>query len=168
MTKFDPDIVVVADRGLDDPAYSIDVQLDDRRFRFGTPEFEAALQDATKRSVQALRKSGRAVVMIEPLPVSASTFNPLTCLSKAKYMEDCRYVATPQPTQLERYYRSLADGHSVWSLDLDHLVCPYFPICDTVVSGKIVKADRQHLTEAYAKSIAGPTDTLLRSLGILR
>lgn len=52
-------------------------------------------------------------------------------------------------------YRRLADpSHRVWSADFDRLVCPYFPICDPVIAGHIVKVDSQHLTVEFSEYIA--------------
>ena len=92
--------------------------------------------------------------------------NPMTCLSKATYLDDCRYVAS-KTTPIEKYYRSLADGTNVFTLDLDRLVCPYLPICDPIVRGVVVKRDPQHITAAYSKTLAGPISRILTADGII-
>jgi hypothetical protein len=95
--------------------------------------------------------------------LAPTTIDLQTCLSGAKYLEDCRYVATAQPTPIVKYYRSIADDKTVWSIDLNDVICPYFPICDPVVNGTIVKADQQHITAGYAKQIAGPVKAALQN-----
>jgi hypothetical protein len=78
-------------------------------------------------------------------------------------LEQCRYLANLTPTPVELYDRQLAVEHSgVYSADFDRLVCPYFPICDPIVNGQIVKWDPTHLTVAFAKSIAPQVDAYLK------
>jgi hypothetical protein len=55
----------------------------------------------------------------------------------------------------------------VWSLDLDHLVCPYLPICDPVVDNQIVKIDETHLTAKFGKAIAPSIDSYLKDNGLI-
>ena len=141
---FDPDIIVLAHRTFDDPL---------------TPSRDRACRRATRvirhtrirraatrtrgrpRRSTELRADGRKIVIIEPFPIAPGVFNPFTCLSKAKYLDECRYVAA-RPTPLEKYFRSLANGRDVFTLNLDRLVCPYLPICDPIVNGVVVKKDR--------------------------
>ncbi|MDQ1468348.1 MAG: hypothetical protein QOH10_2763, partial [Actinomycetota bacterium] len=40
-------------------------------------------------------------------------------------------------------------------------------ICDPVVNGQIVKADRTHLTDKFALTLAGPIDAYLKESGII-
>ena len=61
----------------------------------------------------------RKLVVIEPLPIAPAGIDPPSCLSGAKYLEDCRYVATAAPTPIVGYYRSIADDKQVWSIDRD-------------------------------------------------
>jgi SGNH domain-containing protein len=132
-----------------------------------TPEFAKAVRDDARATVDALKRQGRKIVIIEPIPIGAGARNPLQCLSQARFLDDCRYVAAPGPTPLERYYRSLANGSNVFSLDLDRLVCPYSPICDPIVNGVVVKRDWQHLTAAYSKTLAVPIGAVLIADGVL-
>jgi len=106
-------------------------------------------------------------VIIEPLPTAPGAFNPFTCLSGATYLEECRYVAIGASTILEKYFRSIANGRDVYSLNLDRVVCPYLPICDPIVAGIVVKKDPQHITSEFSRAMATPIETLLVDDGIL-
>ena len=110
----------------------------------------------TEESVQKFLDDGRKVVMIEPIPVSSNSDDPLKCLSNATYFEECRFVANTEPTAVERIYRDLANAHpdNVFSVDIDHDICPYLPICDPVVNGLIVRWDPGHLTTRFATTLA--------------
>jgi hypothetical protein len=87
-------------------------------------------------------------------------------LSDAKYVDDCRYVAA-STTPNEKYYRALANGKDVFTLDLDRLVCPYLPICDPIVRGVVVKRDKQHLSADYSRTLAGPIGSIMSADGII-
>jgi hypothetical protein len=109
---------------------------------------------ATISSLPPLARDGRKVILVEDIPVADS--NPLTCLSQATVLEECRYVASSSPTPVELFDRQLAvqEPGVVYSADFDRLVCPFLPICDSVIDGHIVKYDPSHLTVAFSKSIA--------------
>jgi peptidoglycan/LPS O-acetylase OafA/YrhL len=119
-------------------------------------------------SLRHLRAPGRDILIIEPMPQSPPGMNPLTCLSKAKVLEQCRYIANTPPSWLELLERRLASRRDrVWTADFDRLVCPFLPICDPFINGNIVKWDGQHLTTRYAASLAEPVAAYLHDNGLL-
>ena len=163
-----PDIIVLIHRPFDAPIESDAVRVPGGRvIASHSGAFEPALRAAANASIDALRAPGRKIVVIEPIPLAPSGFNPFTCLSKARYLEQCRYVASAVPSPLERFYRSVANGTSIYSLDIDRLVCPYLPICDPIVNGQVVKHDSQHLTAGYSKTLATPIAAVLAADGIV-
>ncbi len=110
-------------------------------------------ETATVQSLRQLARDGRKVILVEDIP--KAPFDPRACLSQAKVLEQCRYIANSSPTPLELIYRKLdAEQPGVYSADFDRLVCPFLPICDPVVNGQAVKLDQTHLTVAFAESIA--------------
>jgi hypothetical protein len=114
------------------------------------------LYDRIEGTVRRLVADGRKVVMIEPVPVSKRAEDPLACLSKATYLDECRFVATKGPTPVERLERAIAKTHEghAWSLDLDKQTCPYLPICDPMVDGLVVRRDPTHLAAKFTASLA--------------
>jgi SGNH domain (fused to AT3 domains) len=151
----DPDVVIAINRTFDDPNSTAALDTPRGRVDPGTPAFLPAVRRATERSLKSFRDRGRRVVMIEPIPYASADDNPTLCLSRAKLLAECRYVASPGPTGVERVYRDVA-AHTTgtWDLDMDRLVCPYLPICDPVVGGEIVKMDRGHITATYSRAIS--------------
>jgi peptidoglycan/LPS O-acetylase OafA/YrhL len=167
----DPDLVVVMNGGYEiSPDILTGLQYtgpDGEVLEPGSPELEDRLEQTTRTSLDQLR-AGRDVVVLEPVPLEAGGFDPLGCLSEAEVVEACRFVVDPEPTEVERLYRSRADAaDDVWSLDLDPLVCPFLPICDPIVDRLIVKADESHLTREFATSLAPALEDYLKSNGIL-
>jgi peptidoglycan/LPS O-acetylase OafA/YrhL len=161
-----PDLVVVMEVGHEDRSLPQFLGPDLQPMKHATPAYWRWVDETTKRSVDALRARGRKVLMVEPIPVAPS--DPLTCLSRAKVLEACRYVASENADVIEHDYRRIASRDDrAWSLDLDRLVCPYLPICDPVVDNQIVKIDETHLTARFAKAIAPAIDSYLKDNGLI-
>jgi hypothetical protein len=116
---------------------------------------------ATIETVRPLVRDGRKVILVEDPP--NAPFDLRICMSKAKHLEECRYVANAALTPLETVYRQLdVENVDVYSADFDRLVCPYLPICDPVVNGQAVKLDATHLTFGFAESIAPQVNEYLK------
>ena len=167
--KFDPDVVVLVNRTFEDPNSTTALDTAGGRVEPGTRTFLSAVRRATGRSLADIRATGRKVVLIEPIPYSPKAANPNICLSPGKSLDECRYIASPDPMPVERMYRDLeANDDSMWSLDIDRLVCPYLPICDPVVDGLIVKLDSGHITATYSRRvISGKIKRYLLDNGIV-
>jgi peptidoglycan/LPS O-acetylase OafA/YrhL len=167
----DPDIVVTMNLGSEDPKVFAQYLGPDRVAAESADILTAWLDETTTRSVDALVADGRKVVLIEPIPVGPQgpRREPLSCLSTAKVVEECRYVANQRPFSLEEVYRRLdRDSERVWAIDLDPLVCPHLPICDPIVNREVVKFDRSHLTGRFARSIAPALGDYLTANGVVQ
>ena len=162
-----PDVIVVMQYPYETPNQLVHfLGPDGRPLEYGTPAYARWLETTTTASVAALRAGGRDVLIMEPIQIAP--FDPLACLSRAKVLEECRYVGSLVPDSLERLYRRLATRDDrVWSADLDRLVCPYLPICDPIVDGQIVKFDVSHLTEKFAKSLVAQVNDYLKRIGLI-
>ena len=165
-----PDVIVTMNLGYEDPALGLEGFLgpDGKVMTPGTAAYTNWIDTTTTRSLAKLRVDAKRVALIEPIPMAPAAFDPLACLSQAKVLEACRYVARATPDPLELFYRSLAKtDHDVFDLDIDREVCPYLPICDPIVNDQIVKWDRTHLTAKFATSIAPDVDAYLKRSGVL-
>ena len=81
---------------------------------------------------------------------------------------DPRLALWPGPMPVERVFRQIANrDDAVWSLDIDRLVCPYFPICDPVINGMVVKLNAGHITAHYAVAISPEIEAYLKQNAIL-
>ncbi len=159
-----PDIIVVVNKGYGAPGYPALVDGPG-----GAHANDAAISEATRSSVAALRAVARDVVIVEPIPLPRDAFQPLACLQKTTALEHCRYTASSGPSPLELLYRDLAKhDHHVHALSLDRAVCPLLPTCDPVVNGQIVKWDPSHLTKSFALTLVPAVDVYLRRQGVIR
>ncbi len=157
ITALRPQIVIFAEAPLDQPGVKgLDLSGPSGPLASGSPAAVRAIDAATDETVARLRRAGIDVVIIEPIPQAPKDHDPLACISGARFVEQCRFVATQRPSAIEAHYRELArrDPRHVWSLDVDRLACPYLPICDELIGGRIVWADVSHLTLAYAATLA--------------
>jgi peptidoglycan/LPS O-acetylase OafA/YrhL len=166
----DPDIVVLVNRAIADPANPAHLVSHSEPLRPGRPSYLRTLYDRINGTVHRLVEDGRKVVMIEAVPVSTKEGDPLACLSKASYLDECRFVATDGPTPIERLQRAIAKRNEgqVWSLDLDRQTCPYLPICDPIVRGLVVRRDPTHLAAKFTASLAPAFERFLDDDRILQ
>ena len=164
-----PDIIVTMNVGYEQPGQLIGyLGPDQQPLPADSPDVRALARARPPPTRSTGSQAGaRKVVLIEPIPISAD-IDPLSCLSQAKVVEECRYVANTQPTGLETFYRKLdKDSPDIWSLDLDHAVCPFLPICDPIVNNQVVKVDKNHLTKDFAATLAPTIETFLTQNGII-
>lgn len=162
-----PDVIIAVNYGYDDPSVGAVRMLGEsgEAVMRGTPEFDHLLREATLASVAELEPmAATGLVIIEPIPVAPKPENPTACLVRGRFLEECRYIASREPSRLERLYRDIAARNPrVWSADFDRLVCPWWPVCDPMVGGHIVKVDCHHLTAGYAGYIAADIADYLKA-----
>ncbi len=138
----DPDVIVVADMGYGD------------------------ILRSAARSVRQLTATGASVFIIEPTP--RTPFDPVNCISKARWLEECRSVAPTTPSPIEVGYRNIArQNKGVTSVDFDRLICPFLPICDPVVNNQLVKWEAAHITLKFAQTLAPQIDVYLKQTGAI-
>jgi hypothetical protein len=164
LTEVDPELVVVIQRAIDDPDRPMEFTGDGPELQ-GLSQTELIAQTADA-SLAAFREAGVPVAIVESIPVTGNDRDPITCLSTAERVEQCRYVAQLATTPVERLYRESA-GEGIRSVNIDQLVCPYLPICDPVVNGIVVKWDSTHLTATFARSISSDLERALDDAGLL-
>ena len=126
----------------------------------------AALELQTPPAVDRLDRLADRVVLIEPMPVVPA--DPLACLERAEWLEDCRFVTPEERPGIELTYLRLTEPRRrLVVLDLDPLVCPYLPICDPVISRQVVRRDPLHLTQGFGATLDAPLEELLDLHGLL-
>jgi peptidoglycan/LPS O-acetylase OafA/YrhL len=162
-----PSIVVDMNLGYDEPRQKVVyVGPDGKPVAGGSPGEVAWTERTTTDSLAAELANAGKVILIEPVP--NASVDELSCLSQARVVEQCRFVANSQPTTIETLYRKLdRENGQVWSLDMDKLVCPYFPICDPIIDKQVVRFDGSHLTPEFAQTLAPAVNAYLQQNGIL-
>ncbi len=161
-----PDIIFAVDSAYEDPKQPLPFVAGGRVLSRTVPaDMSRVITDSTN-SLHRLRASGAKVVALEPIPVVGA--DQLLCLTKATFVEECRQIARATPDPLEQAYRALdARDPDIWSVDIDRLVCPYLPICDPIVGGRVVRRDGTHLSVTFAESIAPKLEEYLRDVRVL-
>lgn len=169
LRDFDPDIVFLAHRPIDDPVNPVPIlTIGGSAFDGGSAQGAEALVSAVTDSVVQLEVGGRTVVIFEPIPVPPDGFDSLRCLSSARSLDECRYVATDELGPETLAMRALAEDRlGVFTVPTDHLVCRYHPICDPVAGDVIVWRDDNHLTITFATSLADEVGEYLEGVGVL-
>ncbi|GAA1963153.1 acyltransferase family protein [Nocardioides panacihumi] len=161
--RFKPDLIVVPSRATDHTigaAYAV---------KSVDPGIHGSISHLLSRTVsdtaRELAAKGYGVAIVEPVPISND--NVMSCLSGARFADQCQFPADG-PSRAERSYRRLArEVPGVHDIDIDPIVCPRLPMCDAVTSGMVTRLDHDHLTPRFSVSIAGELDDLLHQEGAL-
>src|SRR5205823_304535 len=104
-----PDVIVLVHQPYDDPLLPTALAgTDGRTLKTGEPGFYDLLESRARASLDALQAPGRAIVIVEPLPITPKNYDALGCIAKAKVLEECRFVTSIGPTPLELFYRQMA------------------------------------------------------------
>ena len=167
----DPDLLVLAHQAFDDPRRPLAFVGPGGTAAFArSPRVEPLLIGAASAALEQLERPGRDVVILEPIPDPPPDFDPLACLSTGTPVHECSYTAQRGVTPLVAFYRRQAavSTNRVATVDLARVVCPRFPTCDAVVDDVIVKRDRNHLTETFARSATPRVTALLDRSGMGR
>jgi hypothetical protein len=98
-------------------------------------------------------------------PEASAVIRDATAATIEQLRADGRDVVIVAP--VEAIYGEFAQDDDIYTLNLDNVVCPYFPICDPVVDGLIVKRDVGHLTGAFSESLTDDLQAFLRYTGLL-
>jgi len=158
-----PDVVVLFERGLDDPAYPRTMQALDPRF--ADLDQATLVRRASQATLDQLTAAKYRTVILEPIPIA--TFDPTSCLSGAKMLGECAFRANDRPNRSEILFRRASRSrHQLWSVDIDRLVCPDLPTCMPMVKGQITRRDTHHLTLGFAESLAPRLFDLLERAGV--
>ena len=158
----DPDIVVMASRGRREDSGLV---LGTTRSGLEGLSRQELLIELATATVDQLTAEGRSVVLMEPVVETGD--DPLVCLSGAQYVEQCVFPAI-FGTAEESLYRSLDDSSDqVVSIDLDPSICPGLVLCPPIIDGVVVRRDDNHLSAAFAASLAGLVDARLVESGML-
>jgi peptidoglycan/LPS O-acetylase OafA/YrhL len=166
--RFDPDIVFLAHRPVDDPNDELDVVDLEAGGPLRGAERAAALERRVRETVAALVADGRTVVVFEPVPVAPTDLDPRGCLEKRNAVEPCRFVASGS-TREDQVIREVAEGGAgrVVAIDADELTCPWLPICDPMVGGEVARRDNNHLGITFSRTLLGPIEEYLVAQGVL-
>ena len=167
MDALDPDVIVLVNRSLDDPAWPVAIRTPQGVLSPGSEQIGPQLRALTKQSIAILREGRRKLVIVEPIPIAAEDDDPLDCLSSATNVDQCIYQANTTRTPIENVYKQSVKAGAVWTIDLDRLVCPRLPTCDPIVNNMIVKRDSTHVTGKFAASMGDEVGALLHDDGVL-
>ncbi len=126
----------------------------------GADQRATELAGALRRTVAQLRAMGTAVVVIGDTP--KARVNSLTCLSR--HTDDPGACATRRAEAVDIAYaqreRRAALGEGAVFIDPTPWVCPGDP-CEAVIANQPVYRDDNHLTAAFARSLASRLAPLL-------
>ena len=161
-----PDIIFLANRPYDAPGNELTLEVSGRVESTRDPIAIRAIKESTTQSLDALRRRGRELVLLEPTPLpEAAAYDATSCASTGR--ADCSFTVSSRTMPLTQLDRTLAAASDVWSVDVRRLACPRLPVCDPVVSGVIVWRDHTHLTATYVRAVTDRLEVMLHRQRIL-
>jgi hypothetical protein len=133
----------------------------------GTADLRRQFTADTEKSVKTMVASAGKVLVVGPVPTAPQGTDPFACLTRSKYLEDCRFVADDKDKPTQVIYEGVADNKRAYAANFDKLLCPYLPICDPVVNGTIVRKDPQHISATFADSLTPAVTFYLQGTGLI-
>jgi peptidoglycan/LPS O-acetylase OafA/YrhL len=110
----------------------------------------ALISNSSKRAVEAVRKTGSQVILIDPVPIAKKSFNPLECLSEGGTVSACAFTSQPrEQLVLEAQHELAGSFDNVFQVNLNRTVCPKLPLCEPFIDGYVVRRDRSHVTATF-------------------
>jgi len=127
---------------------------------------EEVVADATAATVDRLTADGAQVVLFEPMAYAAD--DPTACLSGAVTVGECAFQANTEPFPTELLYRALAaERADVGVVDMDHIACPYLPLCVPMIDGELVFRNQFHLSNQWLMDHRAALWALIEATGAL-
>ena len=162
---YKPDLTMLVSRATDHlPGAEYSVKSDSPSVTGSTQS--QLLISADTQTLKMLSAAGHKVVVFEPVPVSPT--NSASCLSAARYADECSFRTDPGPSQADLALRSAAKTlPGIHELNIRRIACPRFPLCDAVIGGVVVRKDHDHFTSRYAAGISEQLDVALRAAGAI-
>ena len=130
----------------------------------GDPAWMAAIESGTESFLGDLRPLSQDIVLMEPIPETETSMTE--CLSTGVPPAECAQpgIDPPGADLVEGYWRGLARGDQITSLDLDDLVCPG-GLCPAMDGHVITHQDQHHLTDDFAALLLPKVEAILSRRG---
>jgi peptidoglycan/LPS O-acetylase OafA/YrhL len=145
MPRLHPDVVVLAEYARDDPAIYGQTLV-----HYGgssNQSLHRLLTSTTDLTLGQITASGAHALVMKS--IFASTFDPLDCLSRAKYVDDCQVPVPAQPPFSDAMYaRAARQIPNVSTFNINPIVCPTAPVCEPMVGRIPVWRNFNHYTPA--------------------
>lgn len=142
LPKLHPDLVILAEYARDDPAIYGDTLVSTTG---STAPLHQLLRDTTHQTLAQITATGARVLIMKS--IFSSSFDPLVCLSRVTYVDQCDVPAPTHPTFSDRLFAAAARRMAnVFTFDVNGIVCPTQPICRPMVGNTPVWRNFNHYT----------------------
>jgi hypothetical protein len=108
-------------------------------------DLEELLANTTEETLDKFEDQGiRSLVFENTIKAESS---PLDCLAGAQYVEDCLVPVPIGVDQSDAFYKAADVARDdMWSVNINHTMCPHAPLCRPILDGLVVWRDYNHLT----------------------
>ncbi|MBV9293467.1 MAG: acyltransferase [Frankiales bacterium] len=142
LPKLRPNIVILAEYARDNPAIYGHTLV---RTGGSHESLHQLLQATTKQTLAQITATGARALIMNSILVSS--FDPLVCLSRVKYVDQCDVPAPSHPPFSDQIYAEAARSiANVFTFDINRIVCPTEPICHPMIGPLPVWRNFNHYT----------------------
>ena len=142
LPELHPDLVILAEYPRDDPAIYGRTLV---RTSGSSESLHQLLQDTTNQTLAQLTGTGTRVLIMHSILVSS--FDPLVCLSRVKYVDQCDVPAPRHPPFSDHIYAEAARRiPNVFTFDINRIICPGEPVCFPMIGRLPVWRNFNHYT----------------------
>ena len=142
LPKLKPDIVILAEYARDDPAIYGHTLV---RTGGSSESLHQLLRDTTNQTLAQITATGTRALIMDSILISS--FDPLVCLSRVKYVDQCDVPAPRHPPFSDQIFTEAARRlTNVFSFNINRIVCPTEPICQPMIGRLPVWRNFNHYT----------------------
>jgi peptidoglycan/LPS O-acetylase OafA/YrhL len=142
LPQLDADLVVLVEQ-----SYDGNEKFNTTLSRIGgsDEDLEELLANTTEETLDKFEDQGiRSLVFENTIKAESS---PLDCLAGAQYVEDCLVPVPIGVDQSDAFYKAADVARDdMWSVNINHTMCPHAPLCRPILDGLVVWRDYNHLT----------------------
>jgi hypothetical protein len=133
-------VVVLASYARDDPAVYGQTL---KRTGGSNETLYQVIRNTTAETLARITATGARALILDD--IITTNFDPLNCLSRARFIDQC-HVPTPRAERFSDTVYKAAAHHSptVFTFDINRIVCPAAPLCDAMIDGINVWRNDNH------------------------
>lgn len=119
------------------------------------------------QTLHEIRAAGARALIIDSI-MGSGELDPADCLSGTHNANDCLVMVPIEKPLSDAFYRTLAVRYAnVYELNINPVICPRAPVCQTIIDGIVVWRNKHHLTATFATHVHDKVWKRLVDTGVL-
>lgn len=164
LPKLRPDVVLLADYSRDDESIYGHTLV---RTGGSSESLHELVRNTTFETLDRITRTGARALVVHN--IITSSFDPLDCLARATYVDQCAVTAPRRPPISDTFYDAAARrSKAVFTVNIKPIACPRPPVCQPILDGMTVWRNENHFSTGLLVHFRTRVwDAIIRS-GVLR